>query len=214
MIFHFKKGVAWKSLTTPACLPWTTDYFPNKKTWESKFSELSNYTLLLEDIREQYGCNNYQYNKNISMDQVFYELVGHRLAMGFQMVVNKNTFHYKTDSNNPDKSSFAISSNAPIICDLLESSVIKNKSVQMSSIKGYYKLSLGRIYHEIFLIADKANNNDCIKVIIHMPKKKINNNNNNKENRDTYRFQVPDSKTYYISFVNFTRKTPSPSNGI
>ena len=88
-----KTGVAWKSLTMPACLPLTTDFFPNKNAWNKNFACSSNYSLLLDDIREQYGYNNFEYSSKITMAQVFTELVGHRLALGFQMVVPKDTFN-------------------------------------------------------------------------------------------------------------------------
>ena len=103
-----KTGVAWKSLTTPACLPLTTDFFPSAETWNTKFACSSDYSLLLEDIRDQYGFTNYQYNNKITMAQVFNELVGHRLAMGFQIVVPKNTFTYAA-VNTPVASSNASS---------------------------------------------------------------------------------------------------------
>ncbi len=41
---------------------------------------------------------------------------------------------------------------------------------------------------------------------IYMPKKKVSKDDKEKENLYTYRFQVPDSKTYDISFVKMTRK--------
>ncbi len=42
-----KTGVAWKSLTMPACLPLTTDYCPTKQQWNKNFSLLSTYLLIL-----------------------------------------------------------------------------------------------------------------------------------------------------------------------
>jgi hypothetical protein len=42
-----KRGVAWKSLTIPACLPLTTDYCPNKQQWNRNYSLLSTYKLIL-----------------------------------------------------------------------------------------------------------------------------------------------------------------------
>lgn len=69
-IAMMKTGVAWKSLTIPACLPLTTDSYPNKTTWFKNFACSSNYSLLLDEIRDQYGYNNYQYNNKISMAQV------------------------------------------------------------------------------------------------------------------------------------------------
>lgn len=57
---------------------------------------------MLDEIREQYGCP--QNEHKISMEQVFYELVGHRLAMGFQMVVPKDTFTYMNKGSQSNSS--------------------------------------------------------------------------------------------------------------
>lgn len=32
-------GVDWKSLTTPACLPLTTDYFPDRQALQNDYTE-------------------------------------------------------------------------------------------------------------------------------------------------------------------------------
>lgn len=32
-------GVDWKSLTTPACLPLTTDYFPDRQSLQNDYTE-------------------------------------------------------------------------------------------------------------------------------------------------------------------------------
>ena len=41
-------GVDWKSLSIPACLPMTTDYFPDQKTFEDDFC-LYNYNVIIDD---------------------------------------------------------------------------------------------------------------------------------------------------------------------
>ena len=171
------------------------------------------------------------------MAQVFTELVGHRLALGFQMVVSKDWF--KNNNNNtilnstsnkvvdnvnqlsttPTNSSMnygLVSSNnvsynaMNFICDRNDTSFLRT---QMSSIKGYYKLSLGRIYHELFYVVDDATKTDYVKVEIYKPKEKkdrltslsgqLVNTNGNKYK---YRFQVPDSKTYDISYCDMSRR--------
>jgi hypothetical protein len=78
----------------------------------------------------------------------------------------------------------------------------------LSTIKGYYKLSLGRIYHELFYIVEDSstpnNNQDYIKVEIHVPFQYMN-KITKKINYD-YRFQVPDSTRYDISHCDIGRK--------
>lgn len=115
-------GVAWKSLTMPACLPLTTDYYTSDPFFNSKFQQQANYTLILSEIRDQYEYLSYDRNhaKIQSVKEVFTELVGHRLAMGFQMV------------SNPNKKE-----------QIGQLKTIENKNL--------YKLSLGRSYHEVSL---------------------------------------------------------------
>lgn len=215
-------GVAWKSLTIPSCLPLTTDFCPKKETWNAYFVRSSDYDLLLDDIREQYGYSGYQYDKTSSMANVFQELVGHRLAMGFQMVVPKGTFTYPSkqnpaSSNNNGGGGGSVSNvteqgGAPavlgpasashsFICDLSSSTSVIPRNM-MSFIKNYYKLSFGRIYHELFYMVDPATKSDWIKVEIYIPKKSI----TTKSMPYIYRFQVPDSKKYDISHCEICRK--------
>jgi len=206
----------------------------------------------MDEIREQYGYKKYSYPTSNGMEKVFYELVGHRLAMGFQMVVPKDTFTYNlntnttlnsnnnnnnnsnttittngttnvnttstitntntptnssTTNNNSNKETSVNNQNKNFICDLSASTSVTART-QFNSIKGYYKLSFGRMYHELFYIGDKnknskSNDSDQIKVEIYMPKKRE--TKDDKENLYTYRFQVPDSKTYDISYVKMTR---------
>ena len=69
-------------------------------------------------------------------------------------------------------------------------------------------MSLGRIYQELFYIVDESNKSDYIQVEIYMPKKPIAvGKDKEKENRYTYRFQVPDSKTYDISYIKIRKNT-------
>ena len=90
--------MAWKSVTTPASMPLTTDYYPQKPSMVQRFVCSSGYDLIFEEIREEYGFTNYDINKKISITQVFNELVGQRLAMGFQIVVPKHFFNYNNST--------------------------------------------------------------------------------------------------------------------
>jgi hypothetical protein len=177
-------GVAWKSLTIPACLPLTTDFSPNKTVWRERFVCASNYSLLLDEIREQYNYINYNNIVRISMKDVFPELVGHRLAMGFQMVISKN-----------------ISSNS--LAEALSRSTSVTARNYKNSIRRYYKLSLGRIYHELFYIVDSQT--EFIKVEIYTPPDKSAKDKTQKI-KYAYRFQVPDSRLYQVSFCDISRK--------
>lgn len=49
----FSSGVDWKSLTMPASLPITTDYFPDKRSLENDYT-VSQYALIPEDVNSDY----------------------------------------------------------------------------------------------------------------------------------------------------------------
>ena len=108
---------------------------------------------------------------------MFYELVGHRLAMGFQMVVPKETFTYMgrgaTSSSSLEAAPASMglaSASGEFICDLNSSTSIVVKGSR-KAIRGYYKLSLGRIYHELFYLdPDGGRGQDYVQVEIYMPK--------------------------------------------
>ncbi len=169
-------GVAWKSLTIPACLPLTTDYCPSQKSWENNFVRIGDYSLILDEIREQHNYINTS-GKNITMKNVVPELVGHRLAMGFQLVKLKPS--HKTNAT------------------IAFSHLIKDK----------FKLSLGRMYHELFYIVDEQTGSDYVKVEISVPEKDVKVSVEElKEQKYVYRFQVPDSKVYHVSYCDLSRK--------
>lgn len=72
-------GVDWKSLTIPACLPITTDYFPDKRSLNNDYV-VSDYTLLPEGVNVDYAQNRAIYRKPLSTEEVFMELISQRLA--------------------------------------------------------------------------------------------------------------------------------------
>lgn len=77
--FAIQIGVDWKSLTIPACLPITTDYFPDKRSLHNDYV-VSDYTLLPEGVNEEYAQNRAVYRKPLSTEEVFKELISQRLA--------------------------------------------------------------------------------------------------------------------------------------
>ncbi|XP_022711750.1 GATOR complex protein DEPDC5-like isoform X2 [Varroa jacobsoni] len=82
-------GVDWKSLVIPACLPLTTDYFPDPHTLVADYT-LSDYCLLPEDIPHASAASNL--NRDV---QVYQELVCQRLQQGFQIVTLPPNHPYK-----------------------------------------------------------------------------------------------------------------------
>lgn len=82
-LFLCLTGVDWKSLTIPACLPLTTDYFPDERSLVSDYL-VSDYSLLPDDVNADYSS---QRARPLSTKEVFFELVSQRLAQGFQCVI-------------------------------------------------------------------------------------------------------------------------------
>uniref|UniRef100_S4RKY3 DEP domain containing 5, GATOR1 subcomplex subunit n=1 Tax=Petromyzon marinus TaxID=7757 RepID=S4RKY3_PETMA len=81
-------GVDWKSLTTPACLPLTTDYFPDKQSLQNDYSE-GCYDLLPDTFdadRSDEECV-----KRLTTQQVYEEFISQRLMQGYQLIVQPRT---------------------------------------------------------------------------------------------------------------------------
>lgn len=70
----------------PACLPLTTDYFPDDVTLQS-FYVFSNYNLLPEDVNAEVAMQRAVYRQPLSTLEVFYQMICQRLSQ-----VNNNHF--------------------------------------------------------------------------------------------------------------------------
>lgn len=79
---QIKTGVDWKSLVIPSCLPITTDYFPDKRSLNNDYV-LSDYSLLPDDVNEEFMKHRAVPRKPLDHLQVFNELVSQRLAQVF-----------------------------------------------------------------------------------------------------------------------------------
>ncbi|XP_075071489.1 GATOR1 complex protein DEPDC5 isoform X6 [Mixophyes fleayi] len=123
-------GVDWKSLTTPACLPLTTDYFPDKQSLQNDYTE-GCYDLLPEadlDRRDEDGAQ-------MTAQQVFEEFICQRLMQGYQIIVQP-------------KQPKAISSAPPP----LSSSPLYRRglvSCNRPEEENQYWLSMGRTFHKV-----------------------------------------------------------------
>ena len=131
-------GVDWKSLTIPACLPITTDYFPDQRSLQNDFV-VSDYSMIPDDVNADYGQQRATGRRPLETQEVapvggilkefrnhliifflypflkvFRELVSQRLAQGFQLIILPNK-HSASDNE--------------------------------------YLLSIGRIFHKIVLKA-------------------------------------------------------------
>ncbi|EDW68837.2 GATOR complex protein Iml1 isoform X3 [Drosophila virilis] len=177
-------GVDWKSLSIPACLPITTDYFPDKRSLHNDYV-ISDYTLLPDDVNLDYAKSRAVYRKPLSTEEVCKEIVSQRLAQGFQLIV--------VEEKQPSASSCCSASGscAPA-SNPTTSAVLPLKA--SCELNREYLLSIGRIFHKITL------SGSVITVTGYRPRHPYPPINVDYR----YRFHAPQHETYEISGVNFT----------
>lgn len=78
-LINILTGVDWKSMVFPACLPITTDYFPDDVDLQS-FYLFSNYNLLPEDVNADVALQRAVYREPLSTTEVFYQMICQRLS--------------------------------------------------------------------------------------------------------------------------------------
>lgn len=112
-------------MTIPACLPITTDYFPDKRALQIDYV-ISLYNLLPDDVNIEFAQQRAIYKKPLTTNEVFKELISQRLAQGFQLVLlNESEQRFSNGS-------------------LLRKRATEEKSES-------YILSIGRLFHKISL---------------------------------------------------------------
>jgi DEP domain-containing protein 5 len=75
-------SVKWKSLCTPASVPLTTEVFPTKEEWDTRYTQAS-YAVSQTDDKELVELPK-------GREWLLREMVGLRLAHGYQLVVGRN----------------------------------------------------------------------------------------------------------------------------
>ncbi|XP_069789694.1 GATOR1 complex protein DEPDC5 isoform X4 [Narcine bancroftii] len=139
-------GVDWKSLTTPACLPLTTDYFPDRQSLQNDYTE-GNYDLLPEtdvERRDEDG-------PIMSAQQVFEEFICQRLMQGYQIIVQPKNKLSSTVVPAPLSSS-----------PLYSRGLVSRNKLEEEEIS--FWLSMGRTFHKVCL------KNKMITVTRYLPK--------------------------------------------
>jgi len=63
----------------PACLPITTDFFPDEVSLQT-FHVFSNYNLLPEDVNAEVALKRAVYREPLSTTEVFYQMICQRLS--------------------------------------------------------------------------------------------------------------------------------------
>ncbi|XP_077296964.1 GATOR complex protein Iml1 isoform X2 [Arctopsyche grandis] len=120
-------GVDWKSLTIPACLPITTDYFPDKRSLQNDYV-VSEYNLLPDDVNADFAQNRAIYKEPLTTVEVFKEIISQRLAQGFQLIVG-------------------IGNGATLECEIIP---VLPPAVRPPLSACHY-LSIGRVFHKLSL---------------------------------------------------------------
>ncbi|XP_054618374.1 GATOR complex protein DEPDC5 isoform X2 [Dunckerocampus dactyliophorus] len=126
-------GVDWKSLTTPACLPLTTDYFPDRQMLQSDYTE-GCYDLLPHSDLERREDE----APGMSANQVFEEFVCQRLMQGYQIIVQNNKRRSQPTVTTPLGSS-----------PLYTRGLVSLRRVEEE--ETVYWLSMGRTFHKVCL---------------------------------------------------------------
>nr|CAD7428224.1 unnamed protein product [Timema monikensis] len=176
-------GVDWKSLTIPACLPITTDYFPDKRSLQNDFV-VSDYNLLPDDVNADFAQRRAIYKKPLTTKEVFRELVSQRLAQGFQLI-----FVPKPGSNKQAQTPGS-AGNIPVSGI---SSLVMSRPRDIEPTEEYL-LSIGRVFHKISLSGSE------ITVTRYRPRHPYPPFNIHYR----YRFHAPHHGTYEMSWVSFT----------
>ncbi|XP_013864451.1 DEP domain-containing protein 5 [Austrofundulus limnaeus] len=126
-------GVDWKSLTTPACLPLTTDYFPDRQTLQNDYTE-GCYDLLPHGDLERRDDE----APLMTASQVFDEFICQRLMQGYQIIVQSN-------NRKP----------TPVVATPLGSSPLYTRGLvslrRAEEEETVYWLSMGRTFHKVCL---------------------------------------------------------------
>ncbi|PWA30813.1 hypothetical protein CCH79_00017367, partial [Gambusia affinis] len=126
-------GVDWKSLTTPACLPLTTDYFPDRQTLQNDYTE-GCYDLLPHSDLERREDE----APVMTASQVFEEFICQRLMQGYQIIV-------QTNNRKPP----------PAVATPLGSSPLYTRGLvslrRAEEEETVYWLSMGRTFHKVCL---------------------------------------------------------------
>ncbi|KAF9198182.1 vacuolar membrane-associated protein iml1 [Haplosporangium sp. Z 27] len=107
---------AWRGLMSPASLPLTTDYFPSREELQGLYSEYNHAFSPSDDARDYSADDQQRYDK---ANALMKELIYHRLAQGFQLIVessNSSSKGMKTepfDRNGPNDAN-SVASKRPI----------------------------------------------------------------------------------------------------
>lgn len=172
-------GVDWKSLTIPACLPITTDFFPEEASLKNDYV-FSMYSLLPEDIQMDFAVIRSNQKAPMTATDVHRELISQRLSQGFQAItVSKKQTTPLSDDITPMTGPLRaltprLGSHPELKCEQL--------------------LSIGRIFHKIILNGSSIEVNQYRPRHLYQPKSV----------QYRYRFRTPFTSMYNDETLSFT----------
>ena len=181
-------GVDWRSITWPACLPITTDYFPDKRAFDNDYV-VNQYVIIPDEINSDYASRSSLQKAALTTREVFMELICQRLSQGFQLIINPNRDEMMTSSS---KSLGTNISNQSLFGGSKSSVTINNMNKTLM-VSEHFWLSIGKNFHHLSLTGNK------IDVIIYRPKHPY----PALDYHYIYRFMAPDNDTYEVSWVEF-----------
>ncbi|KAI9497719.1 hypothetical protein BDB00DRAFT_784640 [Zychaea mexicana] len=79
--------VHWRSITSPACLPLTTDYFPSNEELKKHYNHYM-YTVSASEDVNLYQAGDRNLSEHIKTANLLTEMISQRLAQGFQIIVD------------------------------------------------------------------------------------------------------------------------------
>ncbi|KAI0221662.1 GATOR complex protein DEPDC5 [Lamellibrachia satsuma] len=177
---EIKTGMDWPSMTLPASLPLTTDYFPDKRSIQLDYV-ISEYSVVPENVMADQSPTSLGVgHKQATTLQVYKEMIATRIARGFQIVLQqpKSGTIIGNLSSSPYQTGTAS----------------RWRSVPKAETPEEITLSNGRIFHKLTL------NGQTVTVTRYWTRHPY----AQKTHHYTYRFQVPDSDTYDVSWTQFT----------
>ena len=182
-------GVDWRSITWPACLPITTDYFPDKRAFENDYV-FNQYVIVPDEINSDYASMSPLQKPALTTKEVFVELICQRLSQGFQLIINQDdelSEMIKSDSITSQTQTSTISSLSLFLSASHTGTLNKTRSSEN------FWLSIGKNFHHISLTGN------AIDVVIYRPRHPY----PTLDYHYSYRFMAPDNDTYEVSWVEF-----------
>ena len=183
-------GVDWRSITWPACLPITTDYFPDRRAFENDYV-FNQYVIVPDEINGDYASRSPLQKPALTTKEVFVELICQRLSQGFQLIITNQDHELsemiKGDANTSQTQTSTISNLSLFL------SASKTGTLNKTLSSEHFWLSIGKNFHHLSLTGN------AIDVVIYRPRHPY----PTLDYHYSYRFMAPDNDTYEVSWVEF-----------